>query len=270
MKTIVFATDFSRGSRKAAQTAAQVAQKTDAKLVLFHAYRYVMPYDAEMSAFAITAGELKKDSIASLKRLKYRLQKKYTDSLEIEVNVKEGLVIDALKQVLEETDAELLVMGCVGDSALGTRYFGSIATSMIHHTSVPILLVPPKTKYSMFKNAVLGLDFSYDIDEQLLNKTVSFLRDIDAVVNLFTLTDETDFAKASALKIREMLVNVPHTYTLLDGDDFTKAILDFADDIQADLIITFPRKHNFFERFFKESNTERLALNEEIPILSVI
>jgi nucleotide-binding universal stress UspA family protein len=270
MKTIVLATDFSKGSRKAAQTAAQVALKTDAKLVLFHAYRYIMPYDTEMSALVISGGELEKNSISRLKGLKSRLKKKYSESLDIEVNVKNGLVVDALKEVLGETNADLLVMGSVGDSTIGTRYFGSIATSMIHKTSVPLLLVPPKTKFSMFSNAVLGLDFSHDIDEQLLNKTVSILRDLDAVVNLFTISDESDYAKASALKIRELLVNVPHTFTLFEGGDFTNSILEFANENKADLIITFPRKHNFFERYFIQSNTETLALNEEIPILSVI
>lgn len=270
MKTIVFATDFSKGSRKAAQTAAQIAQKTKAKLVLFHAYRYVMPFDAEMSGLAITAGELKKDSISRLKRLKYRLGNKHLENLDIEINVKEGLVVDTLKQVLEDTNADLLVMGSVGDSAVGTRYFGSIATSMIHKTAVPLLLVPPKTKFSMFKNAVLGLDFSHDIDEQLLTKTINILRDFDAAVNLFAISDDTEYAKASALKIREMLVNVPHTFTLFEDGDFTNSILEFANENKADLIITFPRKHNFFERFFIQSNTETLALNDEIPILSVI
>lgn len=270
MKTIVFATDFSKGSRKAAQTAAQIAQKTKAKLVLFHAYRYIMPYDTEMSALVITGEELKKNSVSRLKRLKYSLENKYLENLEIEIVVKEGLVIDTLKEVLEDTNADLLVMGSVGDSAIGTRYFGSIATSMIHKTAVPLLLVPPKTKFSMFKNAVLGLDFSHEIDEQLLDKIATILRDFEAAVNLFAISDETDFAKASALKIRELLANVPHTFTLFEGGDFTKSILEFANENNADLIITFPRKHNFFERFFIQSNTETLALNDEIPILSVI
>ena len=270
MKTIVFATDFSKGSRKAAQTAAQIALKTNAKLVLFHAYRYLMPYDTEMSALVISGGELEKNSISRLKRLRYSLKKKYSENLDIEIVVKVGLVVDALKQVLEETNADLLVMGSVGDSAIGTRYFGSIATSMIHKTAIPLLLVPPKTKFSMFSNAVLGLDFSRDIDEELLGKTVNILRDFDAAVNLFTISDETDYAKTSALKIRELLVNVPHTFTLFEGGDFTTSILEFANENKADLIITFPRKHNFFERFFIQSNTETLALNDEIPILSVI
>lgn len=270
MKTIIFATDFSKGSRKAAQTAAQIALKTKARLVLFHAYRYIMPFDSEMSALIIGGGELKKNSISRLKRLRYRLKKKYSENLDIEVNVKVGLVVDALQEVLDETDADLLIMGSVGDSASGTRYFGSIATSMIHKTSVPLLLVPPKTKFTMFSNAVLGIDFSYEIDEILLNKTISILRDLDAVVNLFTITDESEYAKAFALKIRELLVNIPHTFTLFEGGDFTKSILEFANDNKVDLIITFPRKHNFFERFFIQSNTETLALNDEIPILSVI
>lgn len=270
MKTIVFATDFSRGSRKAAQTAAQIAAKTKAKLVLFHAYRYMMPYNPEIISFIISGDKLEKKSILRLKRLKYRLQKKYPACENIEVKALEGLVVDTLSKVIDDENADLLVMGTVGDSPSGTKYFGSIATSMIQHTNIPMLLIPPKTKYSMFSNAVLGIDVYNKIDKELITKTINILRDLDCLVNLFTASDETEYAKASALEIREMLINVPHTFTLSEDTDFTKSILDFSKENQIDLIITFPRKHNFFERFFVESNTERLALNDEIPILTVI
>ena len=270
MKTIVFATDFSKGSRKAAQTAAQIALKTEAKLIIFHAYRYVMPFESEMSEVAVTPQDLAKHSLLTLKRLKKSLINKFTEKLDIEICVKEGLVIDALKQILDETKADLLVMGSVGDSPIGAKYFGSVATSMIHRTKTPLLLVPPKTKYSFFTNAVLGLDFLYEVEAQTLEKTVEILRDFDATVNLLTIAEESDNAKEAGVKVRELLKNVPHTFSVIEGSNFTKSALAFAKANNADLIITFPRKHNFFERIFAESNTERLAFNNEIPVLAVV
>jgi len=38
----------------------------------------------------------------------------------------------------------------------------------------------------------------------------------------------------------------------------------------ADLIISFPRKHNIFERFFNDTNTEKLVKNESFSILTVV
>lgn len=270
MKTIVFATDFSKGSRKAAKTAAQIAVKTKAKLIIFHAYRPVMAYESEMSEIVITSQELERHSLSMMKRLKMRLLKSFSEQLDIELQVKEGLVIDVLNQVLKEKQADLLVMGSVGDSPFGAKYFGSIATSMIHQTKTPLLLIPPKTKFSFFNNAVLGLDFLYEIDAPILQKTVNILRDFDAVVNIVTIAEEPDNEKESGLKVREMLKNVPHTFSIIERDDFTKSVLAFSKANHADLIITFPKKHNFFERIFAESNTERLAFNDEIPILAVV
>jgi nucleotide-binding universal stress UspA family protein len=270
MKTIVFATDFSKGSRKAAQTAAQIALKTKAKLIIFHAYRYVMPFESEMSEVAVSSQELEKYSFFMLKRLKQRLGKKFSEKLNIEIQVKEGFVIDTLKEILKETNADLLVMGSVGDSPVGAKYFGSIATSMIHQTHTPLLLVPPKTKFSLFSNVVLGIDFIYEVEAQILEKTVNILRDLDAVVNIVTIDEESDKVKAFGLKVREMLKNVPHTFSVVEGNDFTKSVLVFAKSNNVDLIITFPKKHSFFERIFAESNTERLAFNNEIPVLAVV
>nr|WP_299422470.1 universal stress protein [uncultured Emticicia sp.] len=270
MKTIVFATDFSRGSRKAAQTAAQTAIKTGAKLILFHAYRYMMPLDSEMSLLPESTKYLEKHAISSLKRLKNSLTKKFSQDLEIEILAKEGLVIDSLSDALEETKADLLVVGSVGDSPLGSRYFGSLATSMIHHNKVPMLIVPPKVKYSLFQNAVLGIDLRFEIDAKILDKTINILRDLDIVVNIFTITVESESAKDGALKLRGILKNVPHTYTITEGQDFPKSVFDFAIMNHADLIITFPRKHNIFERFFKDTNTEKLIKNESFSILTLV
>jgi nucleotide-binding universal stress UspA family protein len=270
MKTIVLATDFSRGSRLVAQTAAQTAIKTGAKLILFHAYRYLMPLDSEMSMLAVSAQYLEKHAISSLKRLKNSLNKKFFPDLEIEILLKEGLVIDSLADVLEETNADLLVMGSVGDSPLGSRYFGSFTTSMIHHSKVPMLIVPNKAKYSVFHNAVLGIDLRNEIDAEVLAKTVSILRDLEAVVNIYSITEDSAFAKHSALEIRGLLKNVPHTYTIAEGQDFPKSVLDFAILTHADLIISFPRKHNIFERFFSDTNTEQLINNDNFSILTVV
>lgn len=270
MNTIIFATDFSKGSRKAALAAAQVADKAKAKLVIFHAFRHILPYESELSEVAITSKELEKHSLFLMKRLKTRLLKKISQKLDIELQVREGLVIDSLKQILEESNADLLVMGSVGDSPLGAKYFGSIATAMIHKTKTPLLLIPPKTKFSLFSNAVLGLDFFNELDERILQKAVSLLRDFEATVNVITVAEESGKAKAYGLKVREVLKNVPHTFSVIQGDDFTKLALKFAHVNHADLIITFPQKHNLFQRIFAESNTERLAFNDEIPILAVV
>lgn len=270
MKTIVFATDFSSNSRKAAETAAQIALKTNSELIIFHAFRTVMPYETEMSEIVFTARDLERHSMFMLKKLCLRLKKKFSEDLKIELVAKEGLVIDALKVVLKDSQADLLVMGSVGDSPFGAKYFGSLATTMIHQTHVPLLLVPPKTKFSFFKNTIIGLDFFHEVDLSVLEKTVGVLRDFDAVVNLISISDEPTEARKEGIKIREILKNVPHTFTVVEGDDFTKAVLQFAKDNSADLIITFPRKHSLFERIFAESNTERLAFNDDIPILAVV
>jgi nucleotide-binding universal stress UspA family protein len=43
----------------------------------------------------------------------------------------------------------------------------------------------------------------------------------------------------------------------------------YAEDIQADLILTVPRKHGFLTGLFKTSHTKKLAYHSHIPILAV-
>jgi hypothetical protein len=43
----------------------------------------------------------------------------------------------------------------------------------------------------------------------------------------------------------------------------------YADKIQADLILTVPRKHGLFEGLFRRSRTAKLAFHTHIPMLAI-
>jgi len=58
-------------------------------------------------------------------------------------------------------------------------------------------------------------------------------------------------------------------YAFIRLYDFTEAINQFAIDRGADMIITVPRRHNFLERVFSTSHTEKLAYHTHIPLLAI-
>lgn len=274
MKTIIFATDFSKASGQAALTAAQIALRTGAKLILFHAYRYIAPYDPEVNSLIITEMDLENSSIKALKRLKKRLLDKTEPKLNVEYIAKEGFVEDALRDQITASGADLLVMGTSGTSPMAARFFGSFATSMLKKSPVPLLLNPPKAKFKAFENAVLALDLSKENDSVSISKMLQFFKHFEAVLNIVTVSgseeaEEIEKLKSKGVFIRELLGQRPHTFSVVTGDKASSAILKFAKEQKADLIVSLPKHHNFFERLLTESNTERLALDSDVPVLAI-
>ncbi|NBA85922.1 universal stress protein [Emticicia sp. CRIBPO] len=274
MKTIIFATDFSKASGQAALTAAQIALKTGARLILFHAYRYIAPYDPEVNSLIITEMDLQSSSVKGLKRLQKKILSKTDPGLKTELIAKEGFVEDALKDQIIASEADLLVMGTSGTSPLASRFFGSFATSMLKKSPVPVLLNPPKSRYKTFENAVLALDLSKENDSVSISKMLQFFKHFEAVLNIVTVSrseepEEIENLRSKGVFIRELLGEQPHTFTVITGEKASAAVLNFAKEQKADLIVALPKHHNFFERLLTESSTERIALDSDVPVLAI-
>jgi nucleotide-binding universal stress UspA family protein len=66
-----------------------------------------------------------------------------------------------------------------------------------------------------------------------------------------------------------MLAGYNPEFSFIRMYGFVESINLFAEDNQADLIITVPRRHSFLSSLFKTSHTRKLAYHSHIPILAV-
>ncbi len=271
MKTILLATDFSRAGNKAAHLAANIAIKQQARLVLFHAYRFLNTYDDN---YGLPIDEVKRISAKKLSDLKKRVMARVNQPLEIEVCYRHGSVIDTIKTATKEFEVDLIVMSSVGDSPLGAGFFGSAATEMIDSLKIPMLVLPPNYTIKHFENAVMGVDLSKPIDAAVLGKAIYFLRDLDTVVDVIYVAPNTpalpiEDIKKAELSLRELLKNVPHTFQTVTGKNQVETINSFVKSRNAQLLITFPKHHGFLEKIFFAGNTRRLVFDAEVPVLAI-
>lgn len=271
MKTILLATDFSRAANKAAHRAAQVAIQQKARLILFHAYRFLNTYDDN---YGLPIDEVKKITAKKLSELKKRVLAKVDQPLEIELCNRRGFVLDTVKEVIEEFGVDLIVMSSVGDSPLGAGFFGSVATEMLSSLKVPMLVLPSKYSLKKVENAVIGVDLKKNVDATALGKAVYFLRDFDAVTDVVFVAGTAAEANSTEVKkaevgLRELLRNVPHTFQTVVGNNKVDEINSFVKKRKAQLLITFPEHHGFFDRIFMAGNTRRLVFDAEVPVLAI-
>jgi universal stress protein A len=141
---IVCCTDFSDHSEAAFQTALEIAQKFEAKLYLIH----VLPPVVNPM---ITDSELmipQQPDETLVVRLNERMQELYGDripaAIDCELVVRDGHVSTEVIRFIEETDADLAVVGAFGLSGMGLVLFGSVAKRISHKAPCSVMIVRRK------------------------------------------------------------------------------------------------------------------------------
>ncbi|MBO0935442.1 universal stress protein [Fibrella sp. HMF5335] len=273
MKTIAVATDLTPNANRATHFAMQLAHAQQASLVLINAFHFWPSNPAEIGGdFPLSAKAMYADSQKHLTELARTLQAQFGTDVPIRCITREGYAIPSIRAVAEAEKADLLVMSTVGSAPQSAQLMGSVATEMIAETTVPLLLVPPHAAYGTIGNVVLGIDLNTPPDAITLDSTLHFARLFGCVINVLCVNDKPDdpLIRERAEHIRRLIGSVPHTLTIVTGDEVYDTLLTFAHTNKADLIMMLPQHHNWFWRLFTEGNTERTARLTDIPLLAIV
>jgi nucleotide-binding universal stress UspA family protein len=153
---IVCATDFTQRSQAAAQVAVDLARRTGGWVELVHVMK---PGSVDILALTADAVVLEEDVRADVEaRLAAECDRLSTASVPVTFQVREGDVEAAVLARGREVQADLIVTGTHGRSALRRLLVGSVGEEIARRADRPILAVPP---------AVEGLASSFGRDKKL-------------------------------------------------------------------------------------------------------
>lgn len=152
INTILYASDISEGSRPAFRMAVKQAIKNDAQIVFLHA---IEPVSEFIEDYLPENANLKHTDqlMTSYKaRIEERIQRFLDSELDAGCELTMPPVIKALvgkpeKVILraaQKLKASMIVMGDRESSTMSRLFLGSTAQKVIHHSEVPVLIVPLK------------------------------------------------------------------------------------------------------------------------------
>src|SRR5690606_32501850 len=154
MNKILCPIDFSNSSLNALEHAARIGEKHNADLTLLYVFteeelNVLLEKSEENIKYDTWKERVENNFKALIDEVKATSIK--NGLLDCKYLLKQGDLIDSIKEAVKEGGVNLIVMGTKGVSDITESYVGSNTVQMIEKSDCPVLCVPEKARYKKFK-----------------------------------------------------------------------------------------------------------------------
>ncbi len=257
---ILVPTDLTSVTECALDHAVEIAKLFNRKIILLH-----------------VMAKKKADEEIRMK-LEQKTSKLSEDSgLDVSYKIAEGSIFTTISKAAEDVNAEFIIMGIHGKK--GMQYVvGSYAYKVITSSKVPVLVVKRKHIHTGYKNIVLPIDFTLE-STQKVRYAVKFAKYFDATIRILGFLS----TKSSVWKIKkEVILQKVTEYITQAGVEVTAEIiiqpgaamhdivLDYAEKIDADIIMIVAELGDSFRDVFSRNSAEQIVDKSDFPVLNII
>ena len=144
-KTILCAIDLKRKADKAFEQAVQFAHQYKSKIILLNVNDdFKTKEEMVMSRVSIDkiGARYKKIALKAKNEMGQLQEKLETDSVDIEVMLRQGKPGVTIIEVSDEISADLIVIGANGKDSISDYFLGTTAAYVSEHSKIPTLTVP--------------------------------------------------------------------------------------------------------------------------------
>lgn len=267
METILIPTDFSELANNAVKYGVELAKYFDAKIVFVNAYP-IPPANYESGTSFELLDTLGESSLQALNNLK----SKYPEH-RVECFSEMGYPYDVIENAAKKFNADLIVMGIIGESGGLQKIIGSNAIYVARNIKTSCFIIPEGVSYHRIHKIAFACDFNTIEETILLYVAKCFANLFDAeleVINVDKADEEKGNQKLDTKKfIDEKLQAVKHTLTVVNNDTISDGVTNYLETHPVDVLMLNPKKHNLFYHLFNENVTKELAFNAKQPLLTI-
>jgi nucleotide-binding universal stress UspA family protein len=274
MKKIIVPIDFSEHSEYALKTAAKLAKKANAELLVLHML--------ELSDIILTEtdSQQQQKAVFFLKLVEQKfetfLDKEYLKDVNVTPIVKHYKVFSEVNDVAKEHDADIIVMGSHGTSGFKEFFVGSNTERVVRNSETPVLVIKNEIKDINFGTAVFATNFEEENVRPYLNAT-SMFEALGAKLKLLYVNLPNEHFKSSVeieKKIAEFLITADGNLDKLNDvayqADYTveQGVMNYANKVGADIIAIPTHGRKGISHFFAGSIGEDIANHSPLPVIT--
>lgn len=276
-KKILLPTDFSRTAWGAISYAIELFKRESCEFYVLNAYE-TSGFDLEQLldkhpdrnamelALEHSENELKKIS----QRISFRDESLLHDFIYLS---QENDLLDAVLDVVEKKDIDMVVIGTKGRSDMANIAFGSNAVMLMEKVrNCPVLAIPPNVLFTEPNEIVFPTSFRTHFKKRELTHLIEIARLTNAPIRILHVSKEEeldDVQKNYKELLEELFEGLEYTYHTLDNSDISLALQFFVQSRGSEMIAFINKKHSFFSSIFAQPLVKTVGVNSKVPLLAM-
>jgi len=278
MKKILVPTDFSPNAAKALNFAAQIAKAAHAEILLLNVFDVVDTPFRDKTALEIKYN-LPMEQALQLELDEEKKEVEETMQLVINTLVYGGPVVPSIIQAATENNADMIIMGTLGDSAFKEKLLGSITAAVIGKATIPVLAVPLLSEWDIPKHVLIVVNH-FEEQPAIAGPAFEIAALFNAKVTVAVFTDKdkavaVDYVEnARGVLAYEEKLKAVYKDTVLEperlyGHKFQETLDEYIDENYVDILVMLTHKRSIAETIFNRSMTKKMSYHTNIPLLAV-
>ena len=267
MKSIIVGTDFSEGSYVALELAVDIANRMQCGIMLVWVRREKMLFSGDQM-----------DMLTSLAKEKLQsLCEKYQPALlhgTIQHQILNGKVSTAIADAAKHDLSPMIVIGTNGASGFEKFFIGSQAARIVQDSPCPVLTM--RQGYDFHKKLeriVVPLRVNPN-SRQKVPPAATMAKIFGSEVHILGLLDLKEEESALRTYIGQSIdflehEGVPYHFEIRTYSTYSDTVLNYADDIKADLVIINTEQDRVISQIFLGTNAQQVVHKSQIPVLCI-
>lgn len=272
VKHMLALTDFSDTATNACKYAAALSQQLKtSKLTLYHSYESILLPPSTFAPVGPGFAESAEQSHDKLTHLKMELDGLVGPETTTEIRNDERTLVTAVNMLVQQHHTGLVVVGISGKGILERALIGSNTIDLAKACMAPLLIIPPVARFKKIEKVIFACDLRKVSQSTPAYAIKTFVNALGASLLILNVDrngnsfNPDTIGEISAL--HALWDDQQPEYHYTDHEDTVKGIMEFADQQQADLVITAPKAYGFIENILHSSLTKKLAYHTHLPLL---
>ncbi len=274
MKTILYATDFSKHDAETLRYAYQLSNTLKTKLIVLHVYD-IPPIS--VSTIRLRQQLSKSAFEENLEVLKQYCSNHLNETLEkknIRFEVLEHIsVSEGVLTIIKKLSPDILLVGMKDEHTSRGLFSGSIAKALIEKVNCPLLIVPNTKPFKEIMTIVYATDFE-EGDILAIKKLVEIATPSSAKIKIVHIPTKDEYAGDDQMEWFKEMLNQKITYKnivfeIINYDSTYKGLRSYINNHNVDIIALLEReKRGLLKTLFHKDLIKKMESKITIPMLS--
>nr|WP_297789531.1 universal stress protein [uncultured Allomuricauda sp.] len=182
---------------------------------------------------------------------------------------------EAIRNVIDKKDIDIIVMGTKGITESKARIFGTNTVNVMEQIKAcPVIAVPNNYMFETPREIAFPTDYRTAFKKKEIGDLIEISRLYDAKINVVHIDKDKDGKlsrkeKANKELLQEILQGTDYEMHFLPSDKISRGINKFIEDHRCDMVAFLNKKHLFFGSILSNPLVKKIGYEPKVPILEL-